>query len=208
MGLTSVQQESIASLLKTCIRNRFAKYNPEPAFIPFHTRLLGKERLALCAFIQSLNTNFGISIFEPVAKAIAQDHFSYAENRQKAGTQISTASQRVIQNIIDNLSSAAKSPDQDNELKLIREVCRQGEIRTVKPTMVDLKLVDKSGRIFLIDLRQPSPMLENSRASNELYWSGRQSPYMIILMPGFTLCLPFPTILMNPNLITGGQCEE
>jgi len=47
--------------------------------MPFHTRLLGKDRLALYSFIHSLNTNFGTTIFEPVAVALASTHFKVAE---------------------------------------------------------------------------------------------------------------------------------
>ena len=39
--------------------------------MPFHTRLLGTDRLALYSFIHSLNTNSGTSVFEPVAVALA-----------------------------------------------------------------------------------------------------------------------------------------
>lgn len=157
MGLTSNQKDSIESLLKACIRSRFKKYNPEPAVMPFHTRLLGKDRLALYAFIHSLNTSFGISVFEPAAKAIAISRFSFAEIRQRTGTKISTEAQRVIQNIMDNLTSALQVPCKVNEIELIRDVCRQGDIRSVKPTMVDLKLIDNAGRIYLIDLKTAKP---------------------------------------------------
>jgi len=47
--------------------------------MPFHTRLLGEDRLALYSFIHSLNTNFGTTIFEPVAVALASTHFKVAE---------------------------------------------------------------------------------------------------------------------------------
>jgi type II restriction enzyme len=49
--------------------------------MPFHTRLLGQDRMALFSFIHSLNTNFGTSIFEPVAKALALSSFASAESQ-------------------------------------------------------------------------------------------------------------------------------
>jgi len=69
MALSKQQIQSVEETIKSSIRKRFATYNPEPAVIPFHTRLLGKDRLALYSFIHSLNTNFGTTIFEPVAAA-------------------------------------------------------------------------------------------------------------------------------------------
>ena len=69
MALSKEQKNDIEEILKASLRNKFQKYNPEPASMPFHARLLGKDRLALYSFIHSLNTNFGTTIFEPVALA-------------------------------------------------------------------------------------------------------------------------------------------
>lgn len=103
-------EDSIASVLKRCLRQKFQNYKPEPSSMPFHTRLLGKDRLALYSFIHSLNTNFGTSIFEPAAKALAMDNFAIAESQRVAGNTISSDAQRVIQDIMDNLSTAVKKP--------------------------------------------------------------------------------------------------
>ena len=59
MGISREQKKSIENVLKNSLRHKFQNYNPEPASMPFHTRLLGKDRLALFSFIQSLNTNIG-----------------------------------------------------------------------------------------------------------------------------------------------------
>lgn len=44
MLLTINQKNSIEETLRVSLRNKFEKYNPEPAVMPFHTRLLGKDR--------------------------------------------------------------------------------------------------------------------------------------------------------------------
>ena len=59
MALTNQQITEVENVLRTSLRHKFQNYNPEPAVMPFHTRLLGKDRLALYSFIHSLNTNFG-----------------------------------------------------------------------------------------------------------------------------------------------------
>ena len=51
MSLSSEQIKRVEDVLKASLRNKFSNYNPEPASMPFHTRLLGKDRLALYAFI-------------------------------------------------------------------------------------------------------------------------------------------------------------
>lgn len=125
--------------------------------MPFHTRLLGKDRMALFSFIHSLNTNFGTSIFEPVARALARPKFPYAESQQVAGYSISSGSHRVIQDIIDSLTTARSSPNKVEEVNEIRKVCQTGEMHEVKPTKVDIKLINGEGTIYLLDLKTAKP---------------------------------------------------
>src|SRR5580693_6719622 len=106
MSLTKLEIQSIEEVLRICLRNKFLKYKPEPASMPFHTRLLGKDRLALFSFIHSLNTNFGTAIFEPVAITLASKSFKIASSQSKAGDQISEEAHKVIQDIMDNLATA------------------------------------------------------------------------------------------------------
>lgn len=102
MPLTQQQIQQVETVLRNSLRHKFRNYNPEPANMPFHTRLLEKDRMALFSFIHSLNTNFGTSIFEPVAKALALSTFASAESQQIAGNQISSEAHKVIQDIMDS----------------------------------------------------------------------------------------------------------
>ncbi|MBF0556997.1 MAG: TdeIII family type II restriction endonuclease [Nitrospirae bacterium] len=151
---------NVEHVLRNALRRKFQKYNPEPAHMPFHTRLLGKDRLALYSFIHSLNTNFGTSIFEPVALALSSSNFVTAESQQTVGKQISTDAHRVIQNIIDRLATVKTSdiyPNKPEEIEAIRSVCTQGEMKTVKLTKADIKLVAHDGTIYFIDLKTAKP---------------------------------------------------
>jgi type II restriction enzyme len=49
------QKNIIKDILKQTLQNKFLNYKPETSYMPFHTRLLGKDRMALFSFIQSLN---------------------------------------------------------------------------------------------------------------------------------------------------------
>lgn len=157
MALTQNQIQQVENVLKESLRHKFQNYNPEPASMPFHTRLLGKDRMALFSFIHSLNTNFGTSIFEPVAKALATANFQSASSQQIAGTQISSDAHNLIQNIMDGLATANTSPDKPEEIIAIRQVCQSGEMRTVKLTKVDVKVIGHDGAIFLFDIKTAKP---------------------------------------------------
>ena len=125
--------------------------------MPFHSRLLGKDRMALFSFIHSLNTNFGTSIFEPVAISLAKSKFKRAESQAIAGDKISSKAQMEIQNIMDNLTTAKTSPNKQKEIEAIKKVARQGEFRKIKPTKVDVLLESYSGELFLFDIKTAKP---------------------------------------------------
>jgi len=63
MALATQQSEQIKDYLVEKIRRKLATYNPETNSMPFHFRLLGKDRMALFSFIQSVNTMLGASNF-------------------------------------------------------------------------------------------------------------------------------------------------
>lgn len=157
MGLTKEQIESIENVLRTSLRHKFQNYKPEPASMPFHTRLLGKDRLALYSFIHSLSTNFGTSIFEPVAVTLAKRNYKEAKSHITAGENISEGAQSEIQKIMDNLITARSSPNKIEEIDAIRKVCQNGNMIKVKPTKVDVYLESKTGDIYLFDLKTAKP---------------------------------------------------
>ena len=157
MALTNQQKSYIQQFIINCLRNKFQNYKPEAAYMPFHFKLLGKDRIALYSFIHSLSTNFGTSIFEPVAKSLAQLRFANAELQQTVGTKISSEAQRVIQNIMDDLTIAVEAPNKPEEIEAIRAVCQQGEMKTVKPTKIDLKVTGHDNTIYLFDIKTAKP---------------------------------------------------
>ena len=132
MGLSEQQIESVKATIRNSLQNKFESYRPEPAVMPFHTRLLGKDRLALYAFIHSLNTNFGTTIFEPVAVSLASSQFKVAKSQMRSGNLISIKAQFEIQKIMDGLVAANTKPDKHQEIERIRKVCQDGEMRKVK----------------------------------------------------------------------------
>jgi len=155
--LSKNQIEGIEQVLKSSLRYKFQNYNPEPASMPFHMRLLGKDRLALYSFIHSLSTNFGTAIFQPVAVALAEKRFKRVQTQVKAGNVISERAQLEIQKIMDNLTTAAATPNKPEEISAIRKVCQEGRMRKVKPTKIDVLLESKKGELYLIDIKTAKP---------------------------------------------------
>ncbi len=157
MALTKKQKEDIQQVIAVSLRNKFQRYTPESDAKPFHYRLLGKDRMALFSFIQSLNTTFGTSIFEPVAKSMALLQHADALTQQTVENRISSEAHLTIQNIMDGLSTATINPNKPKETQLIKNVCQKGEMKLVKPTKVDLKVIGHDGTIYLIDIKTAKP---------------------------------------------------
>lgn len=151
-----MQKERIKSLLFKVLRQKFNSYKPETSYMPFHTRLLGKDRMALYSFIQSLNTNFGTSIFEPVAAELAKNKFDIIKRQVVAGEHISKDARNVIADIMDSLESARLKPNKNDETRQIKALAKSGQIIMIKPTKVDLFLQNKN-EIYLIDIKTAKP---------------------------------------------------
>ena len=102
--LKQQQKSNIQEVISTCLRNKFKNYVPQNNYMPFHTRLLGKDRMALYSFMQSLLTTFGTSIFEPVAAALARNNFVKVETQYVVGQSIYADCQQSVQAIINKLT--------------------------------------------------------------------------------------------------------
>ncbi|HNQ21304.1 MAG TPA: TdeIII family type II restriction endonuclease [Bacteroidales bacterium] len=154
------QKQNIEEIIINCLRNKFKNYKPESSNMPFHYRLLGKDRMALYSFIQSLNTTFGTSIFEPVAVALAKNKFAKAQSQYFVGDKISESCQKTIQDIINNLT-VGTLPNKNKEIELIRESVNTGKINNIKTVKADLFLEDEQGVQYLIDLKTAKPNISN-----------------------------------------------
>lgn len=149
-------KNNIKTRLRTALCAKFENYKPETSYMPFHTRLLGKDRMALYSFIQSLNTNFGTSIFEPVAEELGHCCFDIIERQKEVGNIITKEAQRVIQDIMDSLESGNSKPNKTDEVRRILDTARIGEISIIKPTKVDLFL-QRGNSAYLIDIKTAKP---------------------------------------------------
>lgn len=134
-------RNSIKKIIEQVITYKLSHYNPETAYMPFHYRLLGKDKMAMFSFIHSINTTFGVSIFEPIAAEIAINNFKKVEKQYQLKNQISENCLKEIQLIINELSING-NPNKNNEIERIRKYCRQGKPIKFKTVRVDLFLQD------------------------------------------------------------------
>ena len=147
---------SIEGTIELALRRKFENYKPEPAHMPFHTRLLGKDRMAVYSFIQSLNTNFGTAIFENVARDIATGEFDEVALQRRIDGELTDAAQSEIAAIMNGLTEGTRAPSHSDEMRRIRDAVRRGNPTRKRLRKVDLYL-SKANTIFLIDLKTAKP---------------------------------------------------
>ncbi|MEM0143857.1 MAG: TdeIII family type II restriction endonuclease [Candidatus Parvarchaeum sp.] len=160
MALSQEQIKRIGDTIKQSLRKKLLTYRPETNNMPFHYRLLGKDRMALFSFIHSLNTTFGTSIFEPVAESLASLNFPIARKQFVVGNTITEKAQIEIQNIINDLTING-NPNKTKEIERIRRVCREGKTNKLKTVKVDLFVQSHSGTIHLFDIKTAKPNISN-----------------------------------------------
>lgn len=161
MALDNRQKQAVENVIIDALRKKLATHRPESNHMPFHYRLLGRDRMALYSFIHSLNTTFGVSVFEPAAEALAATRFAVVAKQHVVGDEISQAAQAEITDIINRLSTGDAEPDKRAEVKRIRAACRRGAMQKVRPVKVDLLVRDDAGTVHLFDLKTAKPNLSN-----------------------------------------------
>jgi len=160
VALTKDQIKLIENTIKDSLRKKFLTYKPETSYMPFHYRLLGRDRMALFSFIHSLNTTFGTSIFEPVAETLASLNFQFAQKQYVVGDTISEQAQLEIQHIMNELT-LGKNPNKEEEIKRIRKVCSRGKMNKLRTVKVDLCVQSSDGTVHLFDLKTVKPNISN-----------------------------------------------
>ncbi len=159
MSLSSKTANKIAELLVATIREKLRKYKPETVYMPFHYRLLGKDRYAMFSFIQSINTTFGVSIWEQVAVVLAKGAGNYAERQYKLLGEIDSATENLISEIHYKLRKGEITPDKMVEIRQIREKIKKGERKVDPDSVVDL-FIKIGGEENCFDITSAKPNMK------------------------------------------------
>lgn len=158
MALSTQQSKQIKEYLVEKIRQKLANYDPETNSMPFHFRLLGKDRMALFSFIQSVNTILGTSIFEQVGKMIAEPRAKRAIGQYKEFEgYISSEAVLKIDHIMRDLRSALRKPNKEQETKEVLSVAHKGEMGKKLKKRVDLFVEMKDDTEYYFEIKSAKP---------------------------------------------------
>lgn len=158
MAINKQQSEEIKKYLVDKIRQKLESYNPETNSMPFHFRLLGKDRMALFSFIQSVNTMLGTSIFEQVGRIVAEPKTKCAIGQYNAFEGfVSSQAVLKIDSIMRDLRSASQTPDKDRETKEVLSVASKGDMGKKLKRRVDLYVEMKDSSEYFFEIKSAKP---------------------------------------------------
>ena len=138
MSLSVKTKNEIAGLLITRVSEKLIAYKPETVHMPFHHRLLGKDRYAMFSFMQSMNTTFGMSIWEQVAVFLVRGANNYAERQHKLLGEIDQETETFISDIHHKLRVGETTPNMIDETEQIRRRIKRGQAKVDPDSIVDL----------------------------------------------------------------------
>jgi len=138
MALSLKTKNEISQLLIEAVENKLKEYKPETAYAPFHHRLLGKDRYAMFSFIQSMNTTFGMSIWEQVAVILSRGANYKADRQYKLLGEIDNDTDAFIRDTHRKLREGKITVNKEKEIEQIRKRIKKGKANEDPDSIVDL----------------------------------------------------------------------
>ncbi len=170
MAISTEQSNEIKHYLLQKIRQKLKRYNPETNSMPFHYRLLGRDRMALFSFIHSVNTTLGVSIFEQVAAMIAKPHAKKTIGQYtKLEGFISSKAVLTIDNIMRELRAANRKPNKLKETEEILAIASQGKQGKTVKKRVDLFMEMKDSVEYYFELKTAKPNINEFNAMLDFF---------------------------------------
>lgn len=156
MALLARTKKEIDELLTNSVQEKLRAYQPETNHMPFHHRLLGKDRYAIFSFIQSINTTFGMSIWEQVAVILARGAGNLAERQYKLFGEVDEETEKAINEIHYRLRKGEIIANKMNEIGQIKLKIKKGRSKVDPDSIVDLFVKVKSAENYF-DITSAKP---------------------------------------------------
>ena len=157
MALSNEIKQEICNILFNVVREKLSKYKPETLHMPFHFRLLGRDRYAMFSFVHSMNTTFGMSIWEQISEVLAKGAGFKAKRQFRLNGEIDNETENLIKDIHYNLRKGTSSVDKENETEKIKNSIIKGEAKIDPDSVVDLFICfDNNEHYFDITSAKPN----------------------------------------------------
>jgi anti-sigma28 factor (negative regulator of flagellin synthesis) len=172
VSISSKTADDISNLLIKTVLGKLKKYKPETYYMPFQYRLLGKDRYALFSFIHSMNTTFGMSIWEQVAVILARGAGNYAQRQYKIIGEIDNDTEAMVRHILQKLRRGEITPDKAREIEQIKRSIKAGSEKIDPDSIADL-FVKMNNKENYFDITSAKPNMKEFVAMKQklLRWT-------------------------------------
>ncbi len=174
-------------MLIRVVTQKLREYKPETENMPFHYRLIGKDKYAIFSFIQSINTTFGMSIWEQTALLLAKPKWTKVQRQvdvvnkriiscrtvnNNSERKVFDKMLRAIDEYMIELRDGKREASKRYEISLLRKQFGQGRLLTIDKECADLYLRSKSGKEYFIDITSAKPNMKEFKAMKKkiLIW--------------------------------------
>lgn len=170
MVINESQKKQIKELLIKKVRNKLVSYKRETSSMPFLAKLMqNSEQVAAYSFIHSLATTLGMSIYEQVAKIIAEPNFDEAKTGYDVKGKLSNEENLKISQIMQEIKNHTREANKEKEIKEILE-CSNTDGREIK-IRADLYL-RKENNEYYFEIKTAKPNIDvfNKTKQKLLEW--------------------------------------
>ena len=158
MVLNQQQVKEIKDLLRLKINEKLTNYVRETTSMPFLVKLMqDSEKVASYSFIHSLATILGQSVYEKVAKIIAQPHFDEVETGYDVKGEITNEQNSIISQILQEIKSKTRKANKEEEIKEILKSNSEGGRKITVRADLFLK---RGNEEYYIEIKTAKPNID------------------------------------------------
>ena len=158
MVLNQQQVKEIKDLLRLKINEKLTNYVRETTSMPFLVKLMqDSEKVASYSFIDSLATILGQSVYEKVAKIIAQPHFDEVETGYDVKGEITNEQNSIISQILQEIKSKTRKANKEEEIKEILKSNSEGGRKITVRADLFLK---RGNEEYYIEIKTAKPNID------------------------------------------------
>jgi len=173
VGLQVKAKQQIENLLVKTVEEKLVNYSPETEAMPFHYRLLGRDRYVMFSFVQSMNTTFGASLWEQIAVTLAKSAGYEASQHYKLMGEIDSKTDASIELLHRALRAGTATVSRAKEIELIAGSILPGASNKDPDMTVDLFVkIGKQENYFDITSAKPNMKEFAALKLKLLRWTG------------------------------------
>lgn len=184
MVLIKEQREKIKILLRNKLQAKLNRYVRESTYMPFLVKLIqDEEKVSAYSFIHSVATMLGMSIYEEVAKIIAEPSSEQVATKVDVGGTLSNEQLKIIEKIVLELRDGKRKVNKDQEVKEVLKAPTDNGKSYKKDRIADF-FMKRKGKEYYFEIKTVKPNIDVFTASKIklLQWVARKrKPIMTIL---------------------------